>query len=84
MPSGRTISRGGPLGTLQILGFWDYGYGKIENDSSEETLSSVGFGLRYSPRSNMPLRIDYGYQQQGEDLDPDDDTVTHLDLVISY
>ncbi len=73
-----------PLGTIQFLGFWDYGWGSTSYDSNDYTLSSVGFGLRYYLSSYVSLRFDYGFQQQGEDLDPADNAVGNMGLVISY
>ncbi len=73
-----------PLGDLQFLGFWDIGYGSSNYDSSDYTLSSIGFGLRYRLGAYVSLRFDYGFQQQGDEIDPDDDSVGHVGLIISY
>ncbi len=55
-----------PIGRLQFLGFWDYGslHGAKAPASSDGTLnaSSIGAGLRYSLRSNVTAKFDYGWQ----------------------
>jgi hemolysin activation/secretion protein len=55
-----------PIGSLQFLGFWDYGslHGKEAVAGYDTTLdaSSIGTGLRYSLRANVTAKFDFGWQ----------------------
>lgn len=71
-------------GSLQFLGFWDYGLVRNRNDSADSILSSIGVGGRYGFGSKVSLRFDYGWQQTGRDLDSRVDSLGHVGLVIGY
>jgi hemolysin activation/secretion protein len=55
-----------PIGRLQFLGFWDYGslHATKATAGYDGNLdaSSIGAGLRYSLRSNVTWKFDYGWQ----------------------
>ena len=55
-----------PIGRLQFLGFWDYGslHGKesVPGYSTSLDASSIGAGLRYSLRTNVTAKFDFGWQ----------------------
>ena len=71
-------------GSVQLLGFWDYGLVRGRNDSEDYILSSFGVGGRYRLGSNVSLRFDYGWQQIGEETDGRVDSLGHVGLVIGY
>lgn len=49
-----------------VLAFYDYGVGQnvhlLPGEASQQTLSSVGGGIRYQLRKNLDARFDYGWQ----------------------
>jgi hemolysin activation/secretion protein len=57
---------GQSIGRLQFLGFWDYGSlhtkKAIAGSDGNVDASSIGTGLRYSLRSNVTAKFDYGWQ----------------------
>jgi hemolysin activation/secretion protein len=54
------------IGQLQFLGFWDYGslhaHKAIEGYENDVNASSIGVGARYSLRTNVTAKFDYGWQ----------------------
>lgn len=72
-------------GSLQFLGFWDYGLGNNRSDpDGSHVVSSMGFGGRYRFGSNVSLRFDYGWQLNGKDEDIQSDSLGHVGLVVAY
>lgn len=53
------------LGGWQLLGFWDYGslhaYQPAAGYANSVNASSAGLGVRYSLRSNVTAKMDYGW-----------------------
>ncbi|CAG37918.1 ShlB/FhaC/HecB family hemolysin secretion/activation protein [Desulfotalea psychrophila] len=72
------------LGMLQLLAFWDYGFGRNDYIDRNETLSGYGLGLRYNFGSNISLHLDYGIQDCGKDIALGANSRLHLGLVIAY
>lgn len=72
------------LGNIQFLAFWDYGFGRNIYKESNETLSGYGLGVRYNYGPYVSLRLDYGLQDRGKDIDDSGDSEIHFGLVIGY
>jgi hemolysin activation/secretion protein len=78
---------------LQFLGFIDYGYiSSVDHiksyDPSDLSLSSVGVGMRFKFRTNLSLRVDYGFQI-GDDVKAlnhavSDRSRVHIGVVASF
>jgi hemolysin activation/secretion protein len=79
---------GGVSDQLQFLAFWDYGAGNnhtlLVGEPSSRTLSAVGVGLRYTIKSNLSVRADYGFQLQKTGLDNDHGGRGDIGVVLSY
>jgi len=71
-------------GTVQFLGFWDYGVANVKNNSQNMILSSVGAGFRYRYGPRVSMRFDYGWQQIGDDFDPRVDSRGHFGVVVGF
>jgi hemolysin activation/secretion protein len=73
---------------LQLLGFFDTAAGNDRNllpgEPSETTLSAYGAGLRYTIKSNISVRADYGFQLNRTGLDNDHGRRGDLGIVVSY
>lgn len=75
-----------PIGSLQFLGFWDYGSlrGKEAVAGYDTTLdaSSIGTGLRYSLRANVTAKFDFGWQLRSLPGIPGRGHIANIALVI--
>ena len=69
------IIRGrGGVSVLELIPFFDIGYGRNINDEPPaETLSSVGVGLSFTPVKNVSGQVYYGYALNPVDVGPDKD-----------
>lgn len=68
---------------LQFLGFWDYGFAE-QKGARRFHMSSVGAGMRVQVRDNLSIKLDYGWQLSGEDIDDSVDSKGHLSATLSY
>ncbi len=71
-------------GTVQFLGFWDYGRVSNRFEDGKTVLSSVGVGARYQYGANVSLRVDIGTQVAGEDNHQDNSAIAHVGLVVGF
>jgi hemolysin activation/secretion protein len=64
-PAWRKIGEVSAMGAWQLLGFFDYGslhaYQPAAGYSAAVNASSTGVGVRYSIRSNVTAKLDYGW-----------------------
>jgi hemolysin activation/secretion protein len=65
--------------SVQFLGFFDYGIGRINhlalNETKKEEFKSVGFGLRIKLYKNMYARLEIGFPIHKSDRDFEDSKV---------
>ncbi len=64
-PAWKKIGEMPGMGAWQVLGFWDYGslhaYQASAGYANAVNASSTGVGVRYSLRSNVTAKLDYGW-----------------------
>lgn len=72
------------VGSVQFLGFFDYGRVSNRFEDSGQSLSSLGFGLRYQYGANLSANLDVGKQLVGDDVDPDESSMLHFGLVLAF
>lgn len=71
-------------GSVQFLGFFDYGRVSNRFEETSQALSSVGVGARYQYGVNLSANLDIGKQLVGDDVDPDESTIAHFSLVLAF
>lgn len=85
---GKILGVGRGSDQLQFLVFWDYGSGRnhtpLPGEPPHRALSALGVGLRYTIKSNVSIRADYGFQLLKTGLDEEHGGRGDLGVVISY
>jgi len=73
---------------LQFLVFWEGGEGHnhtlLPNEPARTQLESVGGGLRYTIKTNLSIRADYGFQLKKSQIDQNHGHRGDLGVVLSY
>ena len=93
-PLGHLFPSLGWADELRFLIFTDWGSGSASQEfaadplDDDQTIGSVGIGLRYDVNDNLRLRVDYGIQVQQLDEPPfpegTDENQTHIGLVWTF
>ncbi len=72
----------------QFLAFMEWGQARnqdaIGGEFEQQALSSAGVGFRYRLSNHLTLQADHGWQIVGKNVNPDDDSRTHVRVLVSY
>jgi hemolysin activation/secretion protein len=74
---------------LQVLGFWDYGWGNpdrrvVNGEDPNVFIQSAGVGARYSFNPWLSVRFDYGWQLEDVGKGSRFDSRAHLGVLVSF
>lgn len=82
------LSSLGAEGDLDIYLFLDHGKAILQHampgENKQTTLTSAGIGFSYDWRDYASVRASYGEQLVGSSIDPADDRILSIRLVLSY
>ena len=88
MSPGKIFSREKGSDQLQFLAFWESGAGHnhtlLVGEPDETRLESVGVGLRYTIKTNLSIRADYGWQLKKSVIDQNHGSRGDIGIVLSY